>query len=326
MNAHEKKKLVEVLSVQAASGDQFRMFAYLVRQLQDIECHYYLYNGCLYVTKGLADQYPCIVAHMDTVHDIVEDLTVIELRGNLTGMNAVTMEQTGIGGDDKVGIFIALQCLERMDNVKAVFFRDEETGCEGSGDPDVPFFDDCAYVLQCDRRGNGDFISTASGTKLCSKDFIRDLGPILARHGYTEGEGMMTDVMALKQAGISCAMANMSCGYYRPHCADECVNIRDVNTCLSMVLEIMDTVKGTYTCEYKKPKIANTWRGGRYSWMDDKFDRPAWSIYSDDEPKDVVNAEMCGCCSERSAVEYVSEWHMEMCEKCIEQYVSVRSF
>ena len=125
-----KKKLIEILSIQSESYNQFRMFAYIVRQLKKIGCKYYTYNGCIYATKGETNLYPCIVSHMDTVHNIEENLTPIEVNGNIIGFNAVTMEQIGIGGDDKVGVFIALECLNNFDNIKAVFFRDEETGCE----------------------------------------------------------------------------------------------------------------------------------------------------------------------------------------------------
>ena len=68
-----KNKLIEVLKIQSESYNQWRMFAYLIRQLKAAGCQYYTYNGCIYATKGSADLYPCIVAHMDTVHDIVED-------------------------------------------------------------------------------------------------------------------------------------------------------------------------------------------------------------------------------------------------------------
>ena len=38
----------------------------------------------------------------------------------------------------------------------------------------MKFFDDCRFVLQCDRKGNSDFITNASCTELCSDDFLKD--------------------------------------------------------------------------------------------------------------------------------------------------------
>ena len=193
---------------------------------------------------------------MDTVHDIVEDLTPVEVCGNITGFNAVMMEQTGIGGDDKVGIYIALQCLSSFDNIKVAFFRDEEIGCVGSYDAEMSFFSDCRFVLQCDRRGNDDFIVNASGVDLSSNQFQDDVLPIISNYGYKFAYGMMTDVMALKENGIKCSVANMSCGYYNPHMPNEYVNIDDVENCLDMCKTIIEWCTDTYKHKYKPKKYA----------------------------------------------------------------------
>lgn len=315
-----KDKLIEVLSLQSESYNQFRVFAYLIRQLKKMGCSYYTYNGCIYATKGDADNYPCIVSHMDTVHDIVEDLTVVEVNGNLTGFNKFTMQQTGIGGDDKVGIFIALQCLENFDNIKAVFFRDEEIGCEGSYSPDIKFFDDCYFVLQCDRKGNRDFVTNASGIELSGNDFKADIKPIIGKYGYKFANGMMTDVMALKESGIKCAMANMSCGYYNPHCYNEYVNILDVINCLNMVIHIITKLQKPYTCIPKKEK--------RYQWKEIpqknwRYDFNDFSdFWNDDKKQDSKKKdEICECCQEVAKLQYVKEYNIDMCERCINDYV-----
>lgn len=241
--------LKKLLSIQSVSEDQFRMFAYIIRQLKKAGATYWTDNGNIYATKGLADSYPAIVAHMDTVHDIVEDLTVVELNGCLTGMNAYTMEQTGIGGDDKCGIYVALKCLFKYDNIKVAFFRDEEFGCLGSYKADTAFFKDCRFVLQCDRNGFGDFITSASGVKLSGDKFIDDARPYLKAHGYTETFGMMTDVMALRSLGIECSMANISCGYYNPHTAQEYIVVADLLNCLGLVYDLIDNLTGEYNFE-----------------------------------------------------------------------------
>ncbi len=238
------EKLKQVLSIQSESYNQWRMFAYIVRQLKERDCSFYTHKGNIYVTKGMAVTYPCVVAHMDTVHDIAEDLTVLHVKsefnsGQLTGFNTVTMTQTGIGGDDKVGIFVALEILDRFDDVKLAFFRDEEVGCVGSKVADMDFFDDVSFVLQCDRRGNSDFINIASGTKLMSKAFQKAITPITKRYNYKFASGMMTDVMMLKENKLGVSCANISCGYYNPHMANEYVVIDDVFNALELVTDII---------------------------------------------------------------------------------------
>ena len=320
-----KKKLIEVLNIQSESYNQFRMFSYIIRQLKKIGCKYYTYNGCIYATKGETNLYPCIVSHMDTVHNIEENLTPIEVNGNIIGFNTVTMEQIGIGGDDKVGIFIALECLNNFDNIKAVFFRDEETGCEGSYSPDEYFFNDCNFILQCDRRGNSDFINVANEVELSSKKFQNDIKGILKSYNYTFTNGMMTDVMALKENGILCSMANISCGYYNPHSCNEYVNINDVEMCLNLVNSIIIKLYGIdYPCKYspyippKKDKELTDWYNVGNKGLK-IIDYDYWDIESKYRKKAETN---CECCEEVGELEYIPEFNMDICEKCINQYVT----
>ncbi len=58
-------------------------------------------------------------------------------------------------------------------------------GCIGSGHADMSFFSDCRFVIQCDRKGNGDMVTQINGMKLCSNDFIsasRSGGTATSRH------------------------------------------------------------------------------------------------------------------------------------------------
>jgi len=329
----DKNKLIEVLSIQSYSYEQELMLNYIEEQISKINCSYYFDNGNIYIIKGKAKKYPCVVAHMDTVHMIVEDLTVIELHGNLTGFNSFTMEQTGIGGDDKVGIFVALQCLEKFDNIKVAFFRDEEVGCDGSYLADVKFFNDCNIVLQCDRRGNNDFIHNASGVQLSSKEFQDSISPILKDYGYRLHEGMMTDVMALKSLGIKASMANISCGYYNPHQPCEYVNIADVNNCLNLVVSIINHIGSKqFDCKYNKQKRFSFGfnKNTKHQKFDFDFNKPYvksqatatpsdfdYEFYRDDfsRSKSVFD-ECCESCGEIALLSYSVDYKMEICEKC----------
>lgn len=272
------QKLIETLSVQTTSYSQWRMFAYIVRQLHEIpDITMFIDDGNLYVTRGDADTYPCMVAHMDTVHDITDDLHPICYGGRITGFDRVNMCQAGIGGDDKVGVYITLECLREFDVMKAVFFRDEEVGCHGSYGAVMDFFEDCRFVLQCDRKGNSDFVTNASGVELSSKEFQDDLQCIIESYGYSYSTGMMTDVMALKQNNIKCSVANMSCGYYRPHAVDEYVDVSDVENCLQMCRTIISLCTSVYPhkykpkYEYKSHQSKSTYNKGLWTdWHSDK--------------------------------------------------------
>lgn len=259
--------------IQSESFNQWRMFAYIIRQLAQTEnVEYQVENGNIYVIKGNADLYPCIVAHMDTVHDITDDLSLVVVGTKITGFNKVTMKQTGVGGDDKVGIFVALEALERYDNIKLAFFRDEEVGCVGSGVAWMEFFNDCAFVLQCDRRGNTDFITNASGTQLTSKEFKKEVGKIISKFGYRFENGMMTDVMVLKENGLPISCANIACGYYNPHMSYEYVDTKDVANCLKLVYAIIDKMGGKkWEHKYTAPKWSKVGRGWYDEWDDYRY-------------------------------------------------------
>lgn len=322
------EKLKEVLSVQSASYEQWRMFAYIIRQVHEYD--FYVHDGNIYIEKGDAPQKPCIVAHMDTVHDIVEDLSILDIDGKLTGFNKVQMNQTGIGGDDKVGIFIALQCLHHFDNIKVAFFRDEEVGCVGSSAAYMCFFDNCTFVLQCDRKGNKDFITNASGTELSSSVFQKSIKSTIKKYGYSFADGMMTDVMTLKQNGLEVSCANISCGYYNPHCENEYVVVDDVMNCLSMVMDIISSF-GTKQFAHKyTPKYTPT-----YKWDDIGWSSYKWNKKQDTKPKTLqwedlwdkeeqektdANIDCCQNCGITKELKYDYYFASHLCEECISIY------
>jgi putative aminopeptidase FrvX len=315
-----KDKLKEVLSIQTHSFEQWRMFAYIVRECKAKNYDLFTLDGNIYVTKGNADKYPCIVAHMDSVHKIGEDLYPLEVGDKITGFNRVTMTQTGIGGDDKVGVYIALECLNKFDNVKAVFFRDEEVGCVGSNLAYLDFFGDCTYILQCDRRGRKDFITNASGTELCSKKFKEDILPILSSWGYSFANGMMTDVMTLKDNGLKISCANISCGYYNPHMDNEYIIVNHVEICMALVFDIFTNLTDTYkhtpaptkisSAHYFSTKYPSKNVVSKYSGWGS---RGAWDSYEDFYTPSKKDKKQCADCW--IDADNLKEGYCELCYK-----------
>lgn len=82
--------------------------------------------GNLYITRGISEDYPCVVAHLDQVQKIhSRDFRVIETRDIIFGYSPSKRQWEGLGADDKNGIWIALQCLARYDVIKIAFFVGE---------------------------------------------------------------------------------------------------------------------------------------------------------------------------------------------------------
>ena len=194
-----------------------------------------------YVTKGQASIYPCLVAHTDTVYEIypAAQYAVRDYDSVFSAHDPVHGIPMGIGGDDKVGIFVALYFLRHLPAVKAAFFCDEEIGCVGASRARLEFFADAAFALECDRRGNADFVREIAGRVLYGPDFAEAIHPILQTYGYGEVVGRGTDIGQLKADGLGIAVANMSCGYHEPHSVDEFVVLSDVERCNRLVAEII---------------------------------------------------------------------------------------
>lgn len=259
-----KGRLKEVLSTQATSYDYLSTIEWLIDKVTDLGASVEIddYDN-LYVTKGVAEVYPCVVAHTDTVHDIYEGYKVYDVNGNFVAFDSHLMKQVGTGGDDKVGIWVCLEMLKTFDNIKICFFAQEEIGCVGSSQADEHFFKDVGYVFQCDRKGNSDFVQTSSGLEMFGEEFTEHIITTLFEHGYGITDGGLTDVHEISQiANVACA--NMSCGYYEPHTAREYVNIDDAINTMEMVRALITTL-GEVRHEYKSKSTYSNWGYGDYN-------------------------------------------------------------
>lgn len=250
--------LKELYGISAQTHQEKDMIAFVSQKLTDLGVSFTIDKaGNIYATKGKAATFPCIAAHLDEVHQAREKgYEVLVVRDEfIIGFNSGKREFNGIGADDKNGIWICLRCLEKYDNLKCVFFVGEEQGCIGSRQADMKFFDDCRFVLQCDRKGNSDFINRIYGESLCSSQFLKDAS--LKEHGYKEENGMQTDVRTLRDRGLEISCANISCGYYYPHTPHEMTNIEDLKKCRTLVEHIIENCRKVYTYKEERPQWPN---------------------------------------------------------------------
>lgn len=79
--------------------------------------------GNLYVVKGKAETYACLVSHIDQVsyckHS--KDFKALETRDIIFGYSPKNKRFENLGADDKNGVFICLECLKKYDSIKVVF-------------------------------------------------------------------------------------------------------------------------------------------------------------------------------------------------------------
>lgn len=286
MKKNDKDLFKEIISVQSSSSDDKDINEYIVSKISKIPNVKISKDafGNIYATKGSGKSgYKCIVCHTDTVHRLHKERYVMEIDNivfsvakttDIAGKHS-TINQVGTGGDDKNGVYTCIKALIDFDNVKSVFFRFEESGCRGSSASDIQFFKDCNFVVQCDRRGNSDFITNVSGSEVASSEFVSTMKPLYEKYGYKETYGLSTDVGALKRKGLEVSAINMSCGYHDPHTNYETCNLNDLQKCYDLVTDMFNaygdrrfehkyvekvytsySTTRTYTSKFSKPKFS----------------------------------------------------------------------
>ena len=254
------QKLIEVLSIPSFSGKEKKVAEYIIKFCLDNNINVYSDEyGNVYATKGVADYYPCVVSHIDTVHPIREFVV-----HNEDGVLFALTEdgyKTGIGGDDKAGVFVCLEMLLSVKNIKAAFFVSEEVGCFGSYLSDPKFFENVGYAIQFDAPYHNWISHYSDGEKLfeLDSDFFQKIEPIFKTDIKDYSSKCLhdwhpyTDVSALKRLyDFSCI--NVSVGYQGMHTINEIVIIDDVFISLEMAKKMVKSL-GEIKYELKSKTI-----------------------------------------------------------------------
>ena len=164
-----------------------------------------------------------------------------ELKLALKAYEEISGKPTGIGGDDKAGVFICLELLRELESCKIFLPVAEETGCNGSKEADPDFFKDVSYAIQFDSTENNTMSKTLMGVPLFEEngDFIGKVKNLINEHGLTQWRHHpYTDTMILSQ-NFDFSCLNFAAGYYRYHTKDEYVVIEDVNNTLNLAKKVV---------------------------------------------------------------------------------------
>lgn len=246
--------LITLLKVQTVSGDEGYMRTFITNYLEKTFGNNISYEvdnyGNILVTKGSTEWFPCVVAHMDTVHNILPDGEEINIGYNhiensLYGINSVTNEPTGIGGDDKCGIYVCIEALKTFENIKIAIFVEEETGCWGSKNAKEDFFNDVGYFIQFDAPFDNWISHYLSNKKLFHEDgeffkIIKKSLRIFMPH-YQLLKNSYTDVLPMKERFNKQAI-NFSIGYHDMHSPNEFIKLDEMGRLKQMGMLIIDNL------------------------------------------------------------------------------------
>ncbi len=194
------------------------------------------------------DPKPCIVAHMDSVHD--KAIKTIYFDGDRLSAD------NGIGADDKCGIVGALECLRDCD-INAIFTIDEEIGCAGALKLDFKALESVSYFIEIDRRGNDEVINNLAYPNSTGAEFEKALAPYMKSAGFKFSDGTYTDLSEIipevKRAGI-----NLCAGYYEAHTIKEYVILSELARSIHFCKAIFTDVRDQYPIEVEADHIS--WR------------------------------------------------------------------
>lgn len=247
----DEELIYKVLSIPSFIGKEYRMMEFLMKYSKEKGYKAGIDDsGNVYFCKGTlaeGEYYPCLSAHMDTVHDeqipFIESGTPIPLITEEVdvGKHWIYAENFGLGGDDKAGIAIALAILDKVPVCKAVFFVEEEIGCLGSQNVELAWFKDVGYVMAFDSPEGNCASWSCCGECLFDKNFyetyLAELGEKFGLTNYVRHP--YTDAMVLR-IDTSLMSMNFGAGYYNYHCNNEYCIPEEMDKAAAMGIYLID--------------------------------------------------------------------------------------
>ena len=242
--------LAEICRIPATSANEKEISIFLYNYLSEYK-PVIDSIGNIIIDKGKDIFKPVICAHLDTVHkyEAKQLFQYISEGHKYLFSKDSEGKENGIGGDDKCGILAALYLLEKISDIKIIFFTSEESGGIGSSDLDISELNKASCIIGVDRWGNSDYCNNYMSSKATSEDFDKANKNINKKYGYKATSGLMTDAFILfeRDANVSCI--NVSCGYYKHHTSQEIIDTNELWNCCRYLHDLISGLK--YDTRYK---------------------------------------------------------------------------
>ncbi len=204
-----------------------------------------------------------LVAHTDIVHTRPPELIVKDLD------KMILWSPTGIGGDDRCGVYAILKLCE-MYNPYVLFTTGEERGGIGVKEfvkdiekPKVKF------IIEIDRRGNNQVVYYDCGNK--------EFQEYIESFGFDRKTGSYSDVSTLSTE-YDIAGCNVSAGYYNEHTTSEHIYLEHLDNTITKIQAILEDENSKYyDCQKVEYKPYN------YRRNFDKYYDDYWDINNNKE-------------------------------------------
>lgn len=185
-----------------------------------------------------------LVAHCDIVHKTIPEIIVNDKK------QRILWSPTGIGGDDRCGVYAILKICEKL-KPYVLFTTDEEIGGIGV----KQFVEEIDkipvnFIIEIDRKGNEEVVFYQCDNK--------EFQNYIISFGFKKEYGSYSDVSTLS-VSYDIAGCNVSAGYYNQHTTTEHIYMDHLENTINKVIQILkDTANHKfYDCqklEYTTPK------------------------------------------------------------------------
>lgn len=234
------KTLLEILSLKrphGGAGERFVAEEILARLPYELM----VYNNSLgrpmaYLVTTMPESTTLFVAHLDSVHR--ED-----------GPNPVIYEEdigwmykedgTPLGADDGAGVWVLYKMIEAGVPGTYLFTVGEECGGVGAkwmAENASEFLGTFDRAIEFDRRGTTSVITHQGFGRCCSDEFAWALATKLGMDFKPDDTGVYTDTAEFTEIIPECT--NISCGYDHEHSGRETLDVRFLETLLTVCLAL----------------------------------------------------------------------------------------
>lgn len=167
-----------------------------------------------------------LVAHLDTVHPSAPEIICHFMN------RRYWISPQGIGGDDRAGVYMILQILQKV-NCHVLFCEDEENGRRGAEAftrTDINL--DINYIVELDRKGRNDAVYYG-----CSNGKFQEF---VAEFGFRNKRGTFSDISTLAPY-LETAAVNLSAGFFHAHKKYEMIDTHVMAVNTERVIEMVMT-------------------------------------------------------------------------------------